>query len=59
MSHPEGFDRKDKSNPRIFFGHYDLESCMEARLSKNNISGRKFAENTGLEDAKRINNDPL
>jgi len=32
---------------------------MEARLSKNNISGRKFAENTGLEDAERIDNDPL
>jgi hypothetical protein len=35
-----------------------LKCCTERQKLKNNISGRKFAEHRGLEDAERIDNDP-
>jgi hypothetical protein len=40
-------------------GYYHLKACIEEQNSKITLSGRKFAEYRGLEDAERIDNDPL
>jgi hypothetical protein len=38
---------------------YRLKCCTPKEDTKINISGRKFAEHTDLEDAEKIDNDPL
>jgi hypothetical protein len=38
---------------------FDLKHCIKTETFKNSIRGRKFAEHTGLEDAERIDSDPL
>jgi hypothetical protein len=36
-----------------------LKCCTPKEDTKINISGRKFAEHRGLDDAERIDNEPL
>ncbi len=40
-------------------GYYHLKGCIEGQNLKITLSGRKFAEHRGLEDAERIDSDPL
>ena len=49
MPHPEGFDRKDKSNPWIFFRSLLLEILYGGETSKNQ-DFRKLSSEKGDED---------
>jgi hypothetical protein len=41
-----------------FFADFDMKACIDGQIIGSTISGRKFAEHRGLEDAERIDNEP-